>query len=353
MSVLVMIFVFLTIKGCIWQDNYENYLVKDQTNMIKAILSIIVIFHHLSEYFEEGAINAFSHAGYVAVGCFFFFTGYGSVKQYVSKKEMYVKGFLKKKITNIIVPYMIVSALYFFYDCFKSRELLSIFDLFWRPFTVHYIASNCWYMVVLIYFYLAFYIMLLIIQECKINYKIVLLSGTLLFIIGYFVFYRYWGYIHDEVLGLHWIYSIFAIMFGVVWAIWENKVKDYLLLLSIMSFACILVISIYEAYTGDLWNIYLYNIKVVCFVILMLFFSSKIQIQNSIVLSFIGDISYEIYMIHGLVIKGLVDCGVKDVSLDEFGILTVLLAISMGAILHYGYMYVKNNCFRYLMSLQQ
>lgn len=83
----------------------------------------------------------------------------------------------------------------------------------------------------------------------------------------------------------------------------------------------IVLICLYEDYTGKFWSIGLHNVKVLCIIIIMLFISSKVQIHESLIGIFVGKVSFELYMIHGLVIKFLIDCGVKDTRLDQFGIL--------------------------------
>lgn len=67
----------------------------------KEFFAVTVVFHHLSQIFKTGIIfPLFRNFGTISVAVFFFFSGYGLMKKYITD-ENYKKGFLLRRLTVI------------------------------------------------------------------------------------------------------------------------------------------------------------------------------------------------------------------------------------------------------------
>ena len=106
---------------------------------VRGLAAICVIFAH------TGVIPFWKH-GYMFVGLFFFFSGYGLIKNVISKPR-YLDSFLFHRFPSIIVPYYTMNIVYivvlFFIGGFKPPSELLI-KSFLRRFSLNrnYIYIN-------------------------------------------------------------------------------------------------------------------------------------------------------------------------------------------------------------------
>lgn len=68
-----------------------NTISIDNSNCIKGIMAICVVLHHLSG--RTNLTGMFSDFGAIAVGCFFFISGYGLYTSYTKKGLAYFIGY--------------------------------------------------------------------------------------------------------------------------------------------------------------------------------------------------------------------------------------------------------------------
>ena len=78
-----------------------------------------MILHHLSQILRDYPDSFLSSrliiAGRLAVGLFFFVSGYGLIKQYKQKGRSYLDTFFKKKGMSIFIPFLLAMVVYFIY----------------------------------------------------------------------------------------------------------------------------------------------------------------------------------------------------------------------------------------------
>lgn len=80
------------------------------TNCCKGIAAIIIMLHHISFRLSNLPmyIKPIWYIAFPIVGFFFFMSGYGLTCGLIQKKN-YLRGFLYKRIINIVVPYIMVA----------------------------------------------------------------------------------------------------------------------------------------------------------------------------------------------------------------------------------------------------
>lgn len=288
---------------CERSDINADYLSIETGNSFRGLFAIVVVFHHLSQRTSTGLLfRYFTEVGYLAVAVFFFFSGYGLQKSYITKGINYRKGFLFRRLPSVLAPYIIATALYWFQN-FRRGVSYSTKDIITMAVTDHPIVSFSWFIINILAFYVAFWLLMFI---CRKHY--------LLMIFGAVLFNVCWvAYCIKMNLGIWWYRSSHLLVIGMFWAIYEEDILDeikasYRVIVPI-TWSAFAVLFFFQEQILSLFpilNLQYSLITAVVFVMSVLLFSMKIQIGNK-VLAFLCNISLEIYLLHGLFISGLTD----------------------------------------------
>ena len=251
--------------------------------------------------------------GRYIVALFFFLSGYGLYFQY-SNNVNYMKNFLRKRLVRIFIPFYVFIVIYVIYRATLGEVInMDFFLSFWKDHSN--IIYNGWFVNSIIVLYVIFYI-----SFVRNNSKTSFYTLTVLTLV-----YIFWKVYQDH--G-DWEYvSMMAFLLGIFWM--KNRVsidkiieKNYFISLVLFS----VLMYIFRHYEVIMENIgitnkYVYygivgNICTMVFVVYFLLLTNKLNFSNKY-LDFLGDISFEIYMIHGLVMhyfgKFFVSSNVNDV----------------------------------------
>ena len=322
------IFVLLLISILIYLLPINNdYLGVKSTTGVKGFLAIGIIFHHLSQWVTTG--EEFSNFGYMGtyiVSVFFFLSGYGLYVQN-GRKENYLDNFLVKRLSKVLIPFIVISSIYLIYRRMNGQVLSSVYfiDLFKKGSTVIY---NGWFVDIIILMYIFFYISFTVFS----NKKIAILVNTV-FIIFYIVLAIKLEY------GFWWYDSSLPFVLGLIWAKNKKYIDEILNKYYFIILVCITgLLFTFHQYSFilkklNLVDSYSYvlaaNIDNIIFTIFFVLTMRKIDFSNSRLL-FLGKISFELYMIHGLVMsifgKYFVTSRLNDVI---FTILVLIVSISL------------------------
>ena len=178
----------------------KEYLDKKYTNCIKGICAVMVVMNHL---FEEARLW-----GILAVAMFFFYSGYGLMQGYCNK-ENYFKGFWKKRIKKVLLPFWITNVIYILVYIFVKNNSYTASEIILSFFDAS-IMTTGWYMIAAIIMYAIFYIVFKYLKTS--NTKKIILNMILIFcyiILARFVGCKSWWYtsILGFGLGLIWAYK--------------------------------------------------------------------------------------------------------------------------------------------------
>ncbi len=260
---------------------------KETSTMLKGLLAIGIIFHHLAQR-SDTVTNFFISFGKPITALFFFISGYGLLSSLSKNKEKYMHDFLNKRFISLLIPFLVSivifqTALYINTNSFDIKLILK--DLF-QGKTDSFLPFS-WYVFEIIYFYLVFYF---VFRYSKSN-----LIGNIL-LTGLFSFFLIYGFrfIH---FGDWWYAASLAFTFGLFCKYLEcNPLKKQKLnsKFFIVILLCTLLI------------IPIFNIKymVATFVVpyFIYFLIMHIHIPDNKILLFLGKISYEIYLIQGIAV---------------------------------------------------
>lgn len=295
------IFVLLIIGILVYLLPINNdYLGVKSTTGLKGFLSLGIVFHHLSQWVTTGVeFSNFGYMGTYIVSVFFFISGYGLYVQN-NRKEDYLDDFLSKRLSKILTPFIAISSIYLIYRSINGQVLSSLFfiDLFRKGSTVIY---NGWFVDIIILMYIFFYISF---RLCS-NKTIAILVNTI-FIIFYIVLVIRLEY------GFWWYNSSLPFVLGLLWAKNKNSIDEILNKYYFIVLVCIIsLLFISHQYSfvlkklhlGDSYSYaFLANIDNVIFTLFFILIVRKIDFSNKYLL-FLGKISFELYMIHGLVMS--------------------------------------------------
>lgn len=335
-----------------WQ---EEPLSLDASKAIKGFAAVAVILHHLAQELAEqaDAIGFFDDRGVLFVGIFFFFSGYGLYTS-LKTKENYLKGFLKKRLLTILIPFYMCILVFTIaaFICgkrFTPPELLAVLSG-WSLINMH-----MWYIVEIAVLYLAFFLIYRLIKNrttatvVMALFVIAMMTGSFLLCHGKDMSCSYWFQ------GEWWYNSSLLFVTGIIFSKHADGIrriarKAYAVLLPVCA-ALTFVLGLQTKYmlkTYSYWSEtpgqdpkYLDKIRclsvqlpwVIVFVCLVLLIMMKVRFGNP-VLKFLGTISLELYLIHNLFLKGLHDGTVFMVTNPGmYIILTILLSVGLATVI--------------------
>lgn len=322
----IVILLLITLLLYLLPQNKE-YLNVKSTSGLRGFLALGIIFHHISPLVKTGEeFSNFSYMGTYIVSIFFFLSAYGLYVQNESR-ENYLDNFLVKRLSKIIVPFFIISLIYMFYRFVNGQliDLNFIINLFKQGSTIIY---NGWFVDIIILMYIFFYLSFKFFQN-----KFLSIVFNTIFIICYICLAIKLGY------NFWWYNSVLAFAIGLIWAKNQNKIDRFL---EKYYFIVIVLVTVllFVSHRYDILLKYLHiedsysyalaaNLDNIIFTIyFIIVFLKKINFSN-VYLNLIGRISFELYMIHGLVISMLakifVSSRVNDVLFTLFVLIISLI----------------------------
>lgn len=283
--------------------NTEGYLSVDTSKYYRGLFASVILFHHLAQRTETGiTFRCFSMVGFLAVAFFFFLSGYGLQKSYITKSDSYKKGFILKRIPSVLIPYIIITVFYWLMYL-VGGQFYSLKDIIFAVIDGRPIVSYSWYIICILVFYVVYWLLMLI---CRKNYFLMILGGTVWYFL-YAIFCIKMDY------GDWWYNTSQLLIIGMFWATYERKIigiikKAYVVIAPVI-WIVFIILFLFRSKIAALINIpYISTIiklfTAIFFVLSVIMFSFKIQIGNK-VLGFLGEISLEIYISQGLFIQTL------------------------------------------------
>lgn len=334
--ILIDIFILLLFSLVIMNNKIIdlNYLDAKNTNYLRGFFALFIIFHHISQRISQSEIfDNFLFLGEYAVAFFFFLSAYSLVTQY-KKQANYMDNFLRKRLAKLFVPYLLFSILYFIfwyfiYDKYDTKEeLLKIFV------DHESIIISGWFLQGIIVMYISFYLSFRFVKSIKIAAWLNLTIVGLIIFVMMFLNIGYWEY-----------NSLLAFPMGIFWGMYKENIdvvlknyyKSLLITVTILIYLAhnyvdiLLFFEIKDAvYTYGIWA----NIKNIIFVVFFILLALKLDFKNKL-FAFLGEISLELYLIHGMFIYYLPDILGGDKK-DDFiyASLVIILSIISAYILH-------------------
>ena len=294
--------ILIIIAVIIGRKKEDDYLSVETSTNLRGIAAIGIILHHISERTTGGMLFGYmAMTGYLFVAFFFFMSGYGLLVQYQKKKEKYLDGFIRNRLMYIVIIYLLDVVLYTVVKTLMGERYTPLQIL--KSIIVTGIANNSWYMVVLILFYFFFFLVF----KCRI---IKTIPQKIACIIAFETIFLIICLIRD--VNGTWYLSNYGFVMGMIWAYYKDRID---ILLKTKYFRCFVFVTLMLVFlyltpvitdrligtNAAFWIRTLFRLfsplSLVAFV-LVLEFKFK---PSLFIWKWLGGISLEIYLIHGLV----------------------------------------------------
>lgn len=225
------------------------------------------------------------------VGLFFFISGYGLVYSFMAKKETYLQSFFKKRLSKLLIPALIAIGISLLLDTIENKvSLLRYYSTFLQGM---FFFPAGWFVQTICLYYIAFYL-------CFSKYEkkracFLLLIFSFLFI-GFAKSVGWMGYIWSPVLAFN---------TGTFLALYEEKVKRLYLqntnLIAVYNLLLLCLLCFIYYSSPNALPLSITNIIYPLLLIPPIF--STGNIINGKITKFLGSMSYEIYLIHFIVLE--------------------------------------------------
>lgn len=319
----------------------NQFFSKNYTTVLKGLCCLIVIYVHVHEGYGNKLQDAIGSFAYCCVTIFFLVSAYGMMLS-VERKADYLKAFWRNRLLALLVPGFIVNIV----ACVAHNIFSDTMSL-----TGLYHLNN--YVAVLLLWCVWFYV----VEKCKVKwFKENTKLGDILLIIGVLVSSLI-GYFDDPnpiktspFCG--WPYERMGLVWGVLLYRYFHSLETWM---AKQRIAKILVLTILGGILGVaylkykmvfFWGAYLLKVVLGFTLILLLFTLTSNRSFGNKASLWLGNISYEVYLSHGLVMGVLVQVFAPDVNSGVFILLTVVLTLILSHIEHA----IASPIIRYLRS---
>lgn len=313
--------------GSLRRNDAEDLFSKDYTTVLKGICCIIVVMVHVKDGFQNPLQDAIGSFGFVCVTLFFMVSAYG-MQLSVERKASYLCHFWRNRLLSLLVPCLLINVC--FYVCtWLIRGNAPIGQLFYLN---HYV-------VVLLEYCLWFYLVILLKNRLGIRKEWVTDS---LLIAGVVVssLYSYFSTASGGVSSsMGWCYERLGLVWGLLFYRYMPHIKHWLV---IRRTGKLVLFSLLALVAGvaylKLKPVYFYGeylLKValgVVIILWMLLLTVKRKYGNLISL-YLGKISYEVYLSHGMVM-GMLASLCPQLSSGWFIFLTYCITLGFSSAIH-------------------
>ncbi len=307
------------------QDN--QFFTKDYTTVLKGLCCLIVIYVHVKPPFDNALQDAIGSFGYVCVTIFFLISAYGMMLS-AERKEDYLHNFWRNRLVSLLIPAFLINVVSFCLDIVNKNTY---------TFSALYHLNG--YVAVLLQWCLWFYIVML----CKKKWfpennrltDIILIAGV---IVSSLILY-FWVYSGNSA-GAGWCFE----RIGLIWGVLLYRYFDqFVLWMSKSRLAKIAILTIVGGMLGIgylkfklvyFFGAYLLKIILGVAIILLLFTATSNRKFGDKISLWLGNISYEVYLSHGIVMATLATWLFENVNSGVFILLTVLVTLTLSTIVH-------------------
>ena len=332
---------------------------------IQGALAVFIIFHQTVIALEAsgdfaGDLRFFYYYGILAVAFFFFSSGFGLLKRWMTD-ENYIKGFMRRRIFTVLVPFFICNYIYLtdaLLNNIASRMHFGFGEVICSFFGIFLINNEMWFAVEIMILYIAFRLVFAKVKKPLTGIIIMTLVVLAMMTIGLFSGHSDTGVMSYWFKGEWWYNTLLMFPLGMLYAYKEeriNRVIKRAFVAVLFGSAALFVIldhihknlisrSIYWTEYANSANPVLDKLLglgeetlfEIVFLILVITIMSRVKIGNPVI-KFFGKISLEIIMLNYLVIEKLY------FLYTMYGIGVYLAAVTAGTIVLASIVYLVKN----------
>lgn len=267
--------------------------------IIKGICSILVILHHFAQSSAGSSLLSSllaEGAGYLAVACFFFFSGYGLMRSHLDKPG-YARSFLRRRVLPLVLAYAFFLLLHWLVS-FANHAGYTALDLIRSFLTTYPAFKMAWYLAVTLLFYLFFYLLMVLLKDKSSLF----LPCSLLWCAVWVGICLFGG------LSIYWCNTCLCISLGIYVALYRQKIdaavkKHYLLLGAVNTLLFLAAVLCAAFFAKSEFQKFLFSaLGSLFFVAEVLLVTMSVRFGNKI-WPFLSTISLEVYLTHPLYMR--------------------------------------------------
>lgn len=322
-SIFLVLLYCVMYKAKVYPARNPDFFNITLTNALRGLWSIIVIMVHIPKQYGNIIQDLAGSFAYIGVTFFFLVSGFG-LSQSVLRNGGIPKGFWSKRLPKLLIPQLLVNicaaVLYFVF--FGDEITLSSFV---------WVARWLRWLLVC---YLIFWTAHTLCKNHTYANSLIFVSLVLFSISQYCLKYR--GIITENI----WSTEIFGFIWGILLSTLLSHVQSqsnhsWLLKTCILCAASLVLgLAYLRLKTVVFWGDYLLKILLgLAILAFILFLNLKISLGNK-ALDLLGKISYELYLIHSIIIS-VAKRGMLNISSGVFILLVLASSIILSAIIHF------------------
>ena len=199
---------------------------------IQGGLAVFIIFHQTVVALDASGDNAgdmrfFYYYGILAVAFFFFSSGFGLIKRWMTD-ENYIKGFMRRRIFTVLVPFFICNYIYLtdaLLNNIAFRKHFGFGEVICSFFGIFLINNEMWFAVEIMILYVAFRVVFARVKKPLTG--ILIMTGVVLVMmtIGLFSGHSETGVMSYWFKGEWWYNTIFMFPLGMLYAYKEERIN--------------------------------------------------------------------------------------------------------------------------------
>jgi len=312
----------LIYKVKVHPEGNPNFFDIHNTVAMRAFWCIIVVLVHVPAMYQNKVQDAVGSFGYIAVSFFFMTSAFGLAKG-LQQKPNGIRSFWRRRLPKLLIPQILCNVFF----------ALLFLILFHRAITLESILDIHEWIKWLLCCYFLFWLTKLIFKNEKARQIVPCLCIAGMSLLLYFLHRK------AIITSTIWPTEIYGFVWGLLLAANYDRFqisgsRKWLRNVIVSCTASLLLGVLYlkfkpVAFFGD------YCLKIVlglAIVVFILILNSRISIGNKII-SFLGNISFEIYLVHGAVFD-LLSGLLGEISSGLFLFLSILVIIGIACILH-------------------
>lgn len=295
MIIVFVFFILLFFINCKFyiKSFNQNYLDKNNTIRVNGMFVMIIFFSHFYSYVDAKQfldlklLDILNMLGQLMVTTFLFFSGYG-IFESIKKKSDYMKNFFKKRFLTTLINFDIVILIFFFLNIIIKKET-SLAKLVLALIGWESLGNSNWYMMTIFILYI--FTMMFLKKQKQYKKSIILLS---VFSIIYII-------IISKFKEKYWCNTMLCFSAGMWYSYYKEKI-DFYMLKNNRNYIVILIINtlalgfFYIINLLTKYNIYIYNLFSIIFVLEIVCFLVKLQLSSKI-FEYLGKRVFWIYIL--------------------------------------------------------
>lgn len=304
----------------------STYLFNQQKSaLLKAVLPFLIILHHCA---CKGVphLGPMLLAGVTLCTWFFAISGFGLMTSYTVKGQAYLKGFVRKRVSRILIPFLIAFCTYLLFESIAMKhppmDYLSskAFDN-WLPYS--------WFIFVILGGYALYWVIFRFTPPEQISPLDERLRNSVAFLVCNIAYIVLLAYLEAP---RYWYGGTLGMAIGMFWSLYEKPIMKILVSNVISILLLVTAVALWVVFSKYIQFKELHPLFT-CTILIVVMHKFPCRKSNGIV-DFLSKISFELYLFQSLAMALIWD--VADIKIGLLSMIYVMVAdIIISALFHY------------------